>query len=113
MSETKTGWTWTQSEAIAFCKRIRPIAEKHGGFVALTGGALYEEGERKDVDIIIYRSNDEDPVNFEAFFDDLYQQLGITQGVNYGWCKKAYTREGARIDFFNPFEGGQHMSAED
>lgn len=104
---------WTQREAIAFCTMLEPIAAKYGGHVALTGGTLYKDGMRKDVDILIYRSADEPEFQWGAFFAEIKQEFGVMLGADYGWCKKACTQDGSRIDFFDPFRGGEHMSAVD
>ena len=47
--------TWSQSEAIELCKRIESFAPQYGFHVALTGGCLYRDGERSDIDLIFYR----------------------------------------------------------
>ena len=41
--------------AISLCKDLYDVLSPEGYFVALTGGTLYKEGERKDIDLIIYR----------------------------------------------------------
>ena len=46
---------WTQEEAIALCKKIESIVPLAGCHVALTGGCLYRDGHRKDLDILFYR----------------------------------------------------------
>lgn len=46
---------WNLEQAIAVAKRIEPIAREHGAHIGLTGGVLYWEGDRKDVDFIVYR----------------------------------------------------------
>lgn len=46
--------SWTQQEAIALCVVLEPVAAAHRCHVALTGGLLYKEGQRKDCDIIVY-----------------------------------------------------------
>ena len=46
---------WTQAEAIALCKQIEVFAPSYGFHVALTGGCLYKEGERSDLDLVFYR----------------------------------------------------------
>lgn len=40
--------------AIILCRTLEPLFQKFGYHVGLTGGCLYKEGERKDVDIIVY-----------------------------------------------------------
>lgn len=103
---------WTQEEAIALCTSLEPIAAKYGGHVALTGGTLYKDGPRKDVDVLIYRSLDEPAFNWWAFFIEIGELFGIAQGIDYGWCKKATTMAGRCIDFFDPHASGAHMSAQ-
>lgn len=111
--ELKCKPRWTQEEAIELCKGLRWHAQANGGFVALTGGTLYSDGPRKDVDILIYRSADEAEFNWDGFFSDIDLALGIKRGADHGWCKKAKTSDGKCIDFFNPFEGGKHASGDD
>lgn len=94
---------WTQQEALALCVQLEPIAEKCGGHVALTGGALYKRGLRKDVDIIVYRVRQVEQFNWPLFFSMIKSRLGIVQGTDYGWCKKA-ALNGRVIDFFDPDE---------
>jgi hypothetical protein len=103
----------TQAEAIELCRQLEPIAAEHGGHVALTGGCLYKDGTRKDVDILVYRSADEDAFKWPEFFRTI-EPLGIThvEHQDYGFCKKAVLvrrlndgelPEPVRIDFFDPF----------
>lgn len=46
---------WTRAEAIELCKEIEKFAPAYGFHVALTGGCLYKEGYRDDLDLVIYR----------------------------------------------------------
>lgn len=98
---------WTHEEAVELCRRLEEIAPAFGGHVALTGGTLYKDGLRKDVDILIYRSADEPEFKWDEFFVRAEAELGICLHADYGWCKKAITAPPARaIDFFDPFKGG-------
>jgi hypothetical protein len=92
----------TQFLAIQLCTRLEDIAPEFGGHVALTGGCLYKAGERKDVDIMIYRSTDEPPFRWDAFFKQAKEVLGIELVHDFGFCKKARMGE-ITIDFFDPF----------
>lgn len=47
--------SWTQEEAIQLCRLLEALAPTFGCHVALTGGCLYKDGERKDCDILLYR----------------------------------------------------------
>lgn len=74
---------WTLEEAVATAKLIEPIARQHGAHIGLTGGVLYWEGARKDVDFIVYRHQvpQDDPaylpeVPVDAFVDAL-RDVGI------------------------------------
>jgi hypothetical protein len=44
--------------AAAVCTVIESVVSKWGHHTALTGGCLYGEGGRKDIDIVIYRRRD-------------------------------------------------------
>ena len=46
--------TWTQREAVHWCRQIEKKIAPLGWHVGLTGGTLYKPGVRKDVDFIIY-----------------------------------------------------------
>ena len=39
---------WTQEQAIALCRKIEAVCPPFGCHVALTGGALYKDGPRKE-----------------------------------------------------------------
>ena len=104
---------WSTDQAISWCIELERIAKKHGGHVALTGGTLYGQGLRKDLDIVIYRSADEPKFNWDEFFAEVELFLGITRGTDFGYCKKAKTEDGLDIDFFDPFEEGEyHLQGE-
>lgn len=45
---------WTQKEAIFLARDVQDIIEAFGYHVGLTGGTLYKNGARKDIDLIIY-----------------------------------------------------------
>lgn len=45
---------WTQGVAIEWCREAEKIAPEFGYHVALTGGCLYKEGARKDLDVVFY-----------------------------------------------------------
>ena len=47
--------TWDLVSAVDLCKQVESIAPDYGCHVALTGGCLYKEGPRKDLDLLFYR----------------------------------------------------------
>ena len=95
----------TQEDAIELCQILSLVTPQHGAFVALTGGCLYSLGERKDIDILIYRHRDD-----VIRWTDLWVALasaGIVMTEDHGWCKKA-TWRGFSIDFFDPEDDGKY-----
>lgn len=83
-------------------------------FPALTGGVLYKEGERKDIDIVIYRHRQNtSPFELEDIEGKL-ASAGLTEFKHFGFVTKAKWN-GINIDLFNPetnsfdsdYQGGQ------
>lgn len=91
---------WTQKEATLMCRLIEAIAPQHGAHVALTGGCLYKDGERKDLDILIYRIRQVEHIDVEGLMGHL-TDLGITPMEDHGWVYKAKFGD-KDIDFFFP-----------
>lgn len=100
---------WTQQEAIEICKLLEEIVPSCGGHVALTGGCLYKEGPRKDLDILIYRIRHERCFNWKEFFKKV-AIYGIILVYDFGWCKKAMFH-GRSIDFLDPEASGEYPVA--
>lgn len=97
---------WTQAEAVALCRLLESFAPRFGAHVALTGGCLYRDGERKDVDILVYRIRQMPAVDWVGFFREC-ERFGISLSNDYGWNKKA-TYRGKNIDFFDPEDDGEY-----
>ena len=98
---------WSQEEAIALCRALESFAPEFGAHVALTGGCLYRDGERKDVDILVYRIRQIERIDWAGFFDQCASQIGIIFHNDYGWCKKASLAD-KRIDFFDAESDGEY-----
>jgi len=45
---------WTQAEAIRLCTTIEHCCPQAGCHVAMTGGCLYKDGPRGDLDLVFY-----------------------------------------------------------
>lgn len=72
-----------------------------GIFPALTGGLLYKDGERKDIDIVLYRHRQKiDSFEVVDFVKEL-GELGIEITGFYGFVTKAKWN-GMTVDIFNP-----------
>lgn len=91
---------WTQKQAVEFCRTIEDFAPRYGCHVALTGGTLYREGERKDADLILYRIRQIPKIDVDGLVSAL-QSIGVEFHQTVGWCFKA-TFEDRSIDFLFP-----------
>lgn len=103
----------TQNSGIELCRILHENLKPEGFFPALTGGLLYKDGERKDIDIVIYRHR-QDRCKFEM--QEIEKQLekcGLYEFEFYGFVTKAKWR-GIVVDLFNPetdieFEDGEYI----
>lgn len=105
---------WTLMEAVELCRKIEEIAPKFGCHVALTGGTLYKDGKRKDLDLLFYRIRQVDSIDKEGLFGAL-GALNISVTSGFGWLHKAVIAEPdgkgsytafKNIDLFFPEEDG-------
>jgi hypothetical protein len=94
--------TWTQALALQLCQQLETVAHRYGAHVALTGGCLYKDGERKDCDILIYRVRQVDHIDLAGLFQ-AWADFGVHVYIGGRWVYKAkfWHRE---IDFFVPEE---------
>lgn len=90
-----------QRDAIRLCKQIEDVAPEFGLHVALTGGCLYKDGERKDVDIILYRIRQVNLPDYQGLYYKLSELNICSLLEGYGWVTKAITPDGINIDFFD------------
>ena len=94
--------SWDQEAAILFCQLIEPIANQCGAHVALTGGCLYKEGIRKDLDIMFYRHKDNEEINLLKLHHLCYD-FGLKWIIKAGRVHKAeFMSRG--VDMFFPQE---------
>ena len=111
----KMKWTsetpWTQEEGINLARAIEALAPQAGAHIGLTGGLLYKDGPRKDLDIVVYRIRQAPEIHREKFFRLLRIACGIKVTQDYGFVVKA-TQDDRVIDFLFPdyvdgtYEGG-------
>jgi len=96
---------------VTICRLIELVAPKFGCHVALTGGSLYKDGDRKDLDIIFYRIRQQDKIDTEGLFNQL-QAIGFDFPVGKGWCFKSKFN-GVSIDMLFPEnQGGEYNRVE-
>lgn len=103
---------WSLEEAIVLIKNIEAICPQYNCHVALTGGLLYKEGRRKDLDIIFYAVGSIPPVDIQwtGLIQDL-KYLGLTNFKSLGRVTKAYY-EGKAIDIIDPTIEGDYLENE-
>lgn len=92
---------WTQEEAIKMARNIEEVARLVGAHIGLTGGCLYKDGPRKDLDIVVYRVR-QLVFDRDRFFD-LLRAIGIVRLEDHGFVAKA-TYGPRDIDFLFPEE---------
>lgn len=98
---------WTQREAIELCVAIESVCPPCGCHVALTGGALYKDGLRKDCDILFYRIR-QSAIDPDCLWSEL-AKIGIKWLSGFGWVHKA-EYNGKKIDVFFPEEDGNEYT---
>ena len=81
---------------IELCKKLYSELSRIGYYPALTGGLLYKNGLRKDIDIVIYR-NRQDHDDFEVQL----KNCGLKEIKSYGFVTKCKWN-GINVDLFNP-----------
>lgn len=102
---------WSQSEAVSLCREIESVCPEHGCHVALTGGLLYKDGPRKDLDLLFYRIRQVKEVNMDGLWKAL-EGVGVVKDSGFGWCYKAQF-QGKNIDVFFPEEQGGNYDPEE
>jgi hypothetical protein len=95
--------SWFQEEAINLCCMLEAVAPKYGCHVALTGGLLYKEGQRKDADVVIYRHRQCPKIDFDGLFAN-WESMGVrrTKDEPAGSFVIKAQWEGKSIDFLIP-----------
>jgi len=91
----------TKDQGVQLCRELREALLPYGIFPALTGGLLYKDGPRKDIDIVLFRHR-QMLESFEVI--DLITPLssvGVRITGVYGFVTKA-TWKGITVDLFNP-----------
>lgn len=91
---------WLLEEAVKLCRDIEKLVPAYGAHVALTGGCLFQNGKRKDVDLVFYRIRQVERVDTQGLIKALHT-LGIEVLDDHGFCIKAF-RDDRMIDMFFP-----------
>lgn len=91
---------WNQQDAIALARKVEEVCPPFGCHVALTGGTLYKDGERKDLDLLFYRVRQKRRIDRDGLFDAL-AEIGLVKLRGFDWCYKA-TYDAKPVDLFFP-----------
>lgn len=103
----------TLKDAVKLCRLMELITPSFGAHVALTGGSLYKDGERKDIDIILYRIRQVEQIDYDGLFTAL-SLVGIVKVSGFGWCYKLKWLD-FDVDLLSPeeLEGPQYPRTDD
>lgn len=78
---------WTLQQAIELCRKVEAICPAFNCHVALTGGCLYKDGERKDCDLLFYsirgKEIDKDGLRLALI------EIGFDTFADYGFVNKS------------------------
>ena len=88
--------------AITLCRVIEQFSPSFGCHVALTGGCLYKQDERKDIDILFYRIRQVEKIDIKGLKCAL-ELNGISDISGFGWILKGKWN-GICIDMLFPEE---------
>lgn len=102
---------WTLAEAVDVCRAVEAVCPPFGCHVALTGGTLYKDGERKDLDLLFYRIRQTPEIDMDGLWDAL-SAIGIEQERGFGWCFKAKFNDKPIDCFFPEEQGGEYVEEE-
>jgi hypothetical protein len=98
---------WTLESAAAFAREIEAFAPDFGCHVALTGGCLYRDGQRKDCDLVIYRIRQTTVIDMRGLFGK-FNEIGMIYDRGQGFCHKmTLVRDGdcLPVDLLFPEDG--------
>lgn len=90
-----------RDDGINLCRVMYEKMCKHGYFPALTGGLLYKDGSRKDIDIVIFRHRQKHESFEMSEIGPLLEECGLTDIEYFGFVTKAKWK-GVVVDLFNP-----------
>jgi hypothetical protein len=79
---------------------IEAICPEYGCHVALTGGCLYKDGPRKDLDLVFYRIRHVPEIDVWKLLEEL-KNIGFSKVVGGGWRYVAQY-EGKTVDLLFP-----------
>ena len=100
---------WTLKEALNLVRRMEDIAISQNCHVGLMGSVLHKGSSTKDLDVLLYPHNTEEPFDVEAIlrsfaplgvFDVLRCSYADRDGKEVYTCRYGTNEYHVRIDFF-------------
>lgn len=101
---------WSRNIALDLCKEVEAVCPPFGCHVALTGGLLYKDGPRKDLDLLFYRIRQVEKIDEENLLLKL-SDIGFTMQERFGWVQKAVYWD-MPVDMFFPEEASLETAKE-
>jgi hypothetical protein len=92
---------WTLSQSQDLCRKIEKLCPDYGCHVALTGGLLLKDGERKDCDLVFFRIRHIDKINLNLLIE--LEKLGIKNISGGNWRYVGYY-DNKQVDLLFPEE---------
>ncbi len=89
---------WTQQQALEVCFKLEPVIASLGMHIGLTGGCLYKNCPRKDMDIILYRHHGAELATFAQFLEALSAVQIVVMSIHHN-VVKMFNSDGQSIDF--------------
>lgn len=89
----------TTADAIKVARLVEPVAVRFGAHVALTGGCLYKDGARKDIDLFFYGHRGGPGIDRDGLLAALVEELRFVLGERKGTVRKSYY-DGHSVDLF-------------
>lgn len=100
----------TLETAVDLCCMLEPLAAELSLHVALTGGCLYKEGQRKDIDIVLYSHDPDDQPSLASFLWLAYKRYGVLLLDGNGSRVRKCVWRGLAIDFIIPESDGSYLT---
>lgn len=84
--------------AVSLARKLEKVALACGDcHIALTGGTLYKDGSRKDMDFIVYRVRQFETLDKERFLS-YARSVGVKELADFGFCVKChYTADDGKL----------------
>ena len=90
-----------KTDAEKLCRKMYDELSPKGYYPALTGGLLYKDGTRKDIDVVIFRNRQKHRTFEMLDVKNELEDMGFYNVICYGFVTKAMY-DGLVVDLFNP-----------